>query len=128
MTSRSQKGCSGAPKPGSSPYRCSRVPRAAARQGTRVLVPKDPPVLNPRASHALFRALVEAQERDGTLHRVDEGRPTDMTAGEVLRQLDGGFVPLRQGRLRFAFYGRVSTEDQQDPEASMSPRRDQGRQ
>ena len=27
-------------------------------------------------------------------------------------------IPYRPGRMRFAFYGRVSTEDQQDPEAS----------
>ncbi|MDN3359274.1 recombinase family protein [Actinomadura sp. DC4] len=41
-----------------------------------------------------------------------------MTAGEVLKRPDGEFLPFRSGGLRFAFYGRVSTEDQQDPEAS----------
>ena len=127
MTSRSQKGCSGAPKPDSSPYRCSRVPRAAPRQGTRAIVPKGPPVPTPRYARPLLRALVEAQEPSGTLHLVDEGRPIDMTASEVLRQLDCGFVPLRQGRLRIAFDGRISTEDQQAPQASMRRRRDQGR-
>jgi hypothetical protein len=72
MTSRSQKGCSGAPKPDSSPYRCSRVPRAAPRQRIRVIAPEDPPALTPRAARALLRALVEAHERDDGLHPGEE--------------------------------------------------------
>src|SRR5690348_1136449 len=32
--------------------------------------------------------------------------------------------PLRRGELRFAFYGRVSTEDHQDPVASWARQRD----
>lgn len=41
-----------------------------------------------------------------------------MTADEVLRPVHE-FDPSKPARLRFAFYGRVSTEDQQDPEASL---------
>ena len=72
MTSRPQKGCSGAPKPNPSPYRGSRAPRTTQRQSIQVVVPDDPPALTPRAARALLRALLEANERDGALHPDDE--------------------------------------------------------
>jgi site-specific DNA recombinase len=37
----------------------------------------------------------------------------------------GPAAPLRRGGLRFAFYGRVSTEDWQDPVTSRARQRDQ---
>jgi site-specific DNA recombinase len=50
-------------------------------------------------------------------------------AGDRLREWAGycGQRPagrLRRGELRFAFYGRVSTEDHQDPVASLARQRD----
>lgn len=53
-----------------------RAPRTAPRQGIRVVVPDEPPILTPRAARALLRALVEAKERDDAVHtaEVKDGR------------------------------------------------------
>jgi DNA invertase Pin-like site-specific DNA recombinase len=63
-----------------------------------VVVPDDPPLLTPLAAEALLRLVQHVAARCDTQIQADEGRPRDA--------------------LRFGFYGRVSTEDQQDPEAS----------
>jgi hypothetical protein len=50
-----------------------------------------------------------------------------MNAHAMLRSLDGSCRTneLARGRLRFAFYGRVSTEDYPDPVSSRLRQRDQ---
>ena len=74
--------------------------RAARRTPTdenavRVVLPDEPPRLTPGAARALLRILLKAHDR-----------------------LNGSDDPEETPVIRFAFYGRVSTEDQQDPESS----------
>ena len=61
-----------------------------------MVLPDEPPRLNPEAARVLLRILLKAH---------DQLAGTDNPQGDA---------PM----IKFAFYGRVSTEDQQDPESS----------
>jgi hypothetical protein len=62
MTSRSQKGCSGAPEPGSAPYRREYATGAQERR-IRVDMPAEPPTLTPGAALVLLRILLKTRAR-----------------------------------------------------------------
>jgi hypothetical protein len=62
MTSRSQKGCSGAPESGSAPYRRGHAAGAQVRR-IHIEMPAEPPMLTPGAARALLRILRKARAR-----------------------------------------------------------------
>lgn len=62
MTSRPQKGCSGAPESKSAPYGRECATGARTRR-IRVDMPAEPPVLTPGAARVLLRILLKARAR-----------------------------------------------------------------
>ena len=105
MSSRTEEknACSAARKSQKRPYdnRPRSGPDPAKRrtpskaETIRVILPAEPPPLTPEAARVLLRILLKAHDR-----------------------LAATATPRRRPMIRFAFYGRVSTEDQQDPESS----------
>jgi len=80
------------------------APPDVDRRRSTVEVPSQPPILSSGAARALVRVLLKASGSDFDATVPDDGGP------DVLAILIG--------MKRFAFYGRVSTEDQQDPVSS----------
>jgi site-specific DNA recombinase len=77
-------------------------------------------------SSASTRRAMASQKRIAPLETVrDTGGDTLLTWAE--RSRNRTVAASCRGRLRFAFYGRVSTEDRQDPETSWARQRDQAR-
>jgi hypothetical protein len=62
MTSRSQKGCSGAPESDSAPYGREYATGAHVRR-IRVHMPAEVPMLTPGAARVLLRILLKARAR-----------------------------------------------------------------
>jgi hypothetical protein len=62
VTSKPQKGCSGAPESDSAPYGRGCGTGAEARS-IRVAMPDELPVLNPGAARVLLRILLKARVR-----------------------------------------------------------------
>jgi hypothetical protein len=62
MTARSQKGCSGAPEPGSAPYGRGCGTGAETRD-IRGAMPEAAPLLTPGAARVLLRILLKARAR-----------------------------------------------------------------
>jgi hypothetical protein len=70
-------------------------------------------------------APVPGQEGSGAVRASDPGAGTDVLPAWVERTGRRARKPERAG-LRFAFYGRVSTEDWQDPVTPRARQREQG--
>jgi hypothetical protein len=86
-----------------------------------VALPPQPPQLTPEAALALLRVLLKARAARG--HQRRTRAPAGTPAGDrppvaLCDRPRGEGMTMADTTIRFASWGRVSTEDRQDPESS----------